>query len=147
MAAMMGYMITRAGEQDRELHEVIALHNLLSPTGGVLTLNKAAGFLGMDTAELTLRMIDRSIMGVFVLRDLYVPLFQFQGQYHIPHFHDLWDVLAPSCSELEMAHFFVAETLVPGGPTIRQLLVSDPIKDVLQAIFAKASAFRSPTWR
>jgi len=147
MAAMMGALIASAGQQDRELREVIALHGLLSPTGGVLTLDKAAGFLGMDTAELTLRMIDRSIMGVFVLRDLYVPLFQFQGQHHIPHFHDLWDVLAPCCSELDMIHFFVAETLVPGGPTIRQLLVSEPAVDVLQAIFAKAAAFRSPTWR
>lgn len=146
MAAMMGSMIFSAGQRERELREVIALHSLLSPTGGVLTLDKAAGFLGMETAEVTLRMIDRSIMGIFVLRDLYIPLFQFQGQYHIPHFHDLWDVLAPSCSEVEMAHFFVAETLVPGGSTIRELLVSDPSVDVLQTIFAKAATFRSPHW-
>lgn len=144
MAAMMGYMLTRAGEQDREIRDIIAIHNLLKPTGGVLSLEKAAMFLSMDLAELMLRMTDRSILGLIVQMDLYVPMFQFDGLYHIPHFNDLWDVLVHTCSELEMAYFFTAETLVPGGPTIRDLLIAQPDADELWAIFAKAASFRSP---
>jgi len=146
MAAMMGSMIWSAGQRDRETREIIAIHTLLKPSCGVLTLDKAALFLGMDTTELTERLIDRSILGLYVHLDLYVPMFQFDGQHHIPHFHDLWDVLAQTSSNLETASFFTAETLAVGGPSIREILISGPSPDELKSIAAKAAAFRSPNW-
>lgn len=146
MAAMMGSMITNAGEQDRIRKEMMAVFKLLKSTGGALSPDKACSLLGMSQDELKQRIIDRSILGILVHLDLYIPAFQFEGAFHIPMFHEVWDVLQQNCSPLEICAFFVAESLEAGGSCIRDVLHQNPKESCREKILQKAANYRKAAW-
>lgn len=143
MAALMGAMIVRAGEQERSFREMQAAYELLKATGGAYSFKKTCELLDMDENELNARLVDRSILGLLVHMDVYIPALQFEGKNHIPYFHDIWDLLHPNCSPEEVCKFFALETLEPGGPCIRNLLCAYPGDEELYAIKRKAAVFRA----
>lgn len=118
----------------------------LKEAGGVLTLKQTCDLLDMPYDELRARLGERSILFYEVPEmygegELIIPAFQFQGAFHIPGFHELWDVLINGCATPRVCQFFTQETLVENGRSIRDLLCSNPTDDVLVAIKQRAEEF------
>jgi hypothetical protein len=118
----------------------------LKSVGGTLSLLQAGAYLDMPQGELRARLDERSIL-FFDEPEMYgegliaIPAFQFQGKFHIPLFHELWDILANSCRTERICQFFAHETLEKNGLCIRDLLCSKPSENELHAIRQKAEEF------
>ncbi|MDU8351439.1 hypothetical protein RYA05_06010 [Pseudomonas syringae pv. actinidiae] len=143
MAAMMGALISHAASNDRIMSEIRAIHGLLGPTGGVMNQEKACVELSMTQEELWERFVDKSVLCVWIHRDVYVPVFQFDGGNHIPYFHDLWDILAPKCGSLEISQFFVSYRVEFSDLCIRDLLCEDLEVWQISAIVDSAKYFKT----
>lgn len=143
MAAMMGALMSHAANNDRIMSEIRAIHGLLGPTGGVMNREKACVALSMSQEELWERFVDRSVLCVWIHMDVYVPVFQFDGDNHIPYFHDLWDILALNCSSLEISQFFVSCRVDFSDLCIRDLLCRNLAAWQLSFIVESAKAFKS----
>ena len=106
-------------------------------------MEKSRVELSMTQEELWERFVDRSVLCVWIHRDVYVPVFQFDGGNHIPYFHDLWDILAPKCSSLEISQFFVSYRVEFSDLCIRDLLCEDLEVWQISAIVDNAKYFKN----
>ena len=118
----------------------------LKPTGGTLTIQQTAKRLRMSEDEVQDRIEARSILSV-PIPDMHedhilIPAFQFQGEYHPPGFHDLWDRLDPGCRVERICQFFVHEIFPATGERVIDVLRQNPCAEILQALDAQADAFK-----
>jgi hypothetical protein len=118
----------------------------LKDVGGTLMVKQACDLLCMPYDELKARLDERSIL-FYEVPEMYgegeilIPAFQFQGTFHIPGFHEVWDILIDGCDTPRVCQFFTHETLVENGRSIRDVLCANPTDDELMAIKQKAEAF------
>lgn len=141
MAAMMGALITSAGRNELMYKEMMFVHKLLKDSGGLLTPEKACVLLDMSNEELHERLMQRSVLGLSMQGGLYIPAFQFIERFHLPSFHDVWDILHEKCSQLEVCAFFVEERLVQHGPVIHEILRDQPTAALIAGVIQKAQSY------
>ena len=141
MAALFGAIATIASNERIIREEMMAVYRLLKDSGGMLNLERASELLSMSQDEIRQRIIDRSILGLVVHLDVYVPAFQFIGCNHIKSFHDIWDVFHGHFSPIEVCQFFVKETVGEGGPYVYEVLQRDASEELISMIMAKALHF------
>lgn len=142
MAALFGAIATMASNERMIREEMMAVYRLLKDSGGMLNLERASELLSMSQDEIRQRIIDRSILGLVVHLDVYVPAFQFIGCNHIKSFHDIWDVFHGNFSPIEVCQFFVKGTVGEGGPYVYEALQHDASKELMDIIMTKARNHR-----